>query len=120
MAANAAVAAAGVARSGRSKQDDGDGGAGSDHVHHLRVQRLLAVRQSGRSRSGQGGHHAHPRGRQAEPLVKASHVLAQVTDGRRVRLGLGERGNDHGLTAAVDPAVDERLDAVGYSYWPGV
>ena len=56
----------------------------------------------------------HPRGRQVEQAVEGRHVLAHVGDQRRVQLRFREFGQHDGLAAAVDPAVEERLDPVGH------
>ncbi len=48
-----------------------------------------------------------------EQVVETRHVLAQVSDQGRVQLRFGQLGQHHGLATAVDPALQERLDAVG-------
>jgi hypothetical protein len=49
-----------------------------------------------------------------EHVVEGRHVLAHVGDVGRVQLRFGEFGQHDSLAAAVDPAVEERLDAVGH------
>ena len=104
----------GVVQGRRRDQEDDQGGIGGERVHHLDVQHLLAESQPGGTGPGQRGDDPHPRGRQAEHVVEGRHVLAHVGDQGRVQPRFGEFGQHHGLAAAVDPAVEERLDAVGH------
>ena len=104
----------GVVQGRRRDQEDDQGGIGGERVHHLDVQHLLAESQPGGTGPGERGDDPHPRGRQAEHVVEGRHVLAHVGDQGRAQLGFGEFGQHHGLAAAVDPAVEERLDAVGH------
>jgi len=83
-------------------------------VHHLDVQHLLAESQPGGTGAGERGDDPHPRGRQLEQAVEGRHVLAHVGDQGRVQLRFREFGQHDGLALAVDPAVEERLDAVGH------
>ena len=104
---------AGAVQGGPLDQDDGERGAGSDRVDHFGVQDLLAEGEPGVHRAGEGTHHLEPRRRQVVQAVVGGEVLAQVSNHGRVRLRFGEFRQHHGLAAAVDPAPEERLDAVG-------
>ena len=110
----AETAFVGAVQGRRRKQEDDQGGTGGERVHHLDVQHLLAESQPGGTGPGERGEDPHPRGRQVEQAVEGRHVLAHVGDVGRVQPRFGEFGQHHGLAAAVDPAVEERLDAVGH------
>ena len=103
----------GAVQGGSLDQDDGERGAGSDRVDHFGVQNLLPKGEPGVHRAGEGAHHLQARRRQVVQAVVGGEVLAQVGNHGRVRLRLGEFRQHHGLAAAVDPAPEERLDAVG-------
>ena len=107
----------------RVDQNLADGGVGGDGVHQLGVLHLLQAgqpRRGGRARQGRGD--LDPCRGQAEPVVEVRYVLPDVSDrrgprpcrrgaARRSRFGLlGQRHRD---AAAVDPAIQQRLDAVG-------
>ena len=94
-------------------QEDGERGARSDRVDHLGVQDLLPVRQPRLLRPGEGAHEPQARRGQVEQTVEGGEVLAQVGDLWRGELRLGQLGQHHRLAPAVDPALEERLDAVG-------
>ena len=81
-------------------------------MDHLGVQDLLPEGEPGVRRAGEGAHHLEARRRQAVQAVVGGKVLAQVGNLGRVQLRFGELRQHHGLTAAVDPALEERLDAV--------
>jgi hypothetical protein len=53
------------------------------------------------------------RRRQVEEMIEDGEVLAEVRDVRWRELRLGELGQHHRFAAAVDSALEERLDAVG-------
>ena len=82
-------------------------------MDHLGVQDLLPEGEPGVRRAGESAHHLKARRRQVEQAVEGSEVLAQVSNQGRVQLRFGEFRQHHGLAAAVDPALEERLDAVG-------
>jgi hypothetical protein len=54
------------------------------------------------------------RGGQVEDRVKAGQVLADVADRGRGQPLLRQRGQHYGHAAAIDPAIGQRLDAVGH------
>ena len=82
-------------------------------MDHFGVQDLLPEGEPGVRRAGESAHHLQARRRQAEQAVVGGKVLAQVSNLGRVQLRFGEFRQHHGLAAAVDPAPEERLDAVG-------
>lgn len=64
-------------------------------------------------RGGEGAYYLEARGGQVEQVVVSGEVLAEVGDLGRVQLGFGEFREDDGFAAAVDAALEERLDTVG-------
>ena len=98
---------------GRGKQDDPQGGGGGDRVQDLEVPGLLAIRPPRRGRAGEAGHDLDPRGGQPEHAVKFLQVLTDIGGSRGRGVGGWGRGEDrHGFATAVDPAVQQGLDAI--------
>jgi hypothetical protein len=82
-------------------------------VHDLGVLHFLKVRQPGRRLVREGVHDLQPRGRQAEHAIKSRQVLPDIGHRGRRSCRWGEFQQHDGLPAAGDPAIQQRLDAVG-------
>ena len=106
------------------QQDHPESGGGGDRVHDLGVLDFLVSRLPWRACAGQGGHDLDPRGGQPEHAVECRQILAYIAGRRDSRRrgyrgaggrGAGGRGNGkdrHRLAAAVDPPVQQGLDAI--------
>ena len=92
--------------------DQPDGGVRGDGVHKLGVLDLLAGRQPRGDRADQAAVDQQPRGGQPEEAVEPGHILAEVSDHLLGLLRSILDQND-GLAASADPAIEQRLDAVG-------
>ena len=103
-------------------QDHPESRSGGNRVQLLEVSDLLARRRPWRGCAGEGGHYLDPRGGQPEHAVERRQVPADIGGGRGLAAARGkacrgaggrDRGKDrHRLTAAIDPLVQQGLDAV--------
>jgi hypothetical protein len=101
------------------QQDHHDAGPGGDLMHDLDVLDLLKTSKVRRRLARHGGHHPQPGRGNVVQAVEPREVQADVADIGRRRWWLVRYLRHHNrLAATVDPAIEQRLDAVGGAEWP--